>query len=48
MEFWKKVRDEGFDDIIALDGGGSFVNKRGGKVTATLENRVIPNKVVWD
>lgn len=47
MEFWKKVRDEGFDDIIALDGGGSFVNKRGGKVTATYENRHIPNKVVW-
>lgn len=47
MEFWKKVRDEGFDDIIALDGGGSFMNKRGGKVSQTFENRVIPNKVVW-
>ncbi|MBR4000148.1 MAG: hypothetical protein IKI93_17590, partial [Clostridia bacterium] len=48
MEFWKKVRAEGFDDIIALDGGGSFMKKAGAKVQATLENRRISNKVVWD
>lgn len=48
MEFWKKVREEGFDDIIALDGGGSFVHKVGVKKTLTAENRRISNKVVWD
>ena len=48
MEFWKKVRSEGFDDIIALDGGGSFMHKVGTKKTLTAENRRISNKVVWD
>lgn len=48
MEFWRKVRDEGFDDIIALDGGGSFMHKVGTKKTLTAENRRISNKVVWD
>jgi hypothetical protein len=48
MEFWKKVRDEGFDDIIALDGGGSFMHKVGTKKVLTAENRRISNKVVWD
>jgi len=42
-----ELENDCFDDIIALDGGGSFMNKRGGKVSATFENRVIPNKVVW-
>lgn len=48
MEFWKKVRAEGFDDIIALDGGGSYMHKVGAKAQSTLENRRISNKVVWD
>ena len=48
MEFWRKVRDEGFDDIIALDGGGSFMHKVGARKTLTAENRRISNKVVWD
>ena len=48
MEFWKKVRGEGFDDIIALDGGGSFMHKVGAKKVLTAENRRISNKVVWD
>lgn len=48
MEFWKKVRSEGFDDIIALDGGGSFMKKSGTKKTLTAENRRISNKIVWD
>lgn len=47
MEFWKKVRSEGFNDIIALDGGGSFMHKVGTKKTLTAENRRINNKVVW-
>lgn len=48
MEFWKKVRSEEFDDIIALDGGGSFMKKSGTKKTLTAENRRISNKIVWD
>lgn len=48
MEFWRKVREEGFDDIIALDGGGSFMHKVGARKTLTAENRRISNKVVWD
>lgn len=47
MEFWKKVRDEGFDDIICLDGGGSFITKMDGKITRTAENRRINNLVVF-
>lgn len=42
MEFWKKVRSEGFDDIICMDGGGSWYSA--GKATA--ENRRINNIVV--
>lgn len=46
MEFWKKVRGEGFDDIICIDGGGSYYYKpKSGTVKATLENRRINNKV---
>jgi hypothetical protein len=48
MEFWKKVRSEGFEDIIALDGGGSYVFKTGQKKTLTSGNRRISNKIVWD
>lgn len=47
MEFWKKVKDEGFDDIICLDGGGSFICKADGKVTRTAENRRVNNLVVF-
>lgn len=46
MEFWKKVRDEGFDDIICIDGGGSYYWKpEGGAATATSGNRTINNKI---
>ena len=47
MEFWKKVKDEEFDDIICLDGGGSFIAKMDGKITRTAENRRINNLVVF-
>lgn len=47
MEFWKKVKDEKFDDIICLDGGGSFMCKMDGKITRTSENRRINNLVVF-
>lgn len=46
MEFWKKVSQEGFDDIICIDGGGSYYRKVGGKVQATSGNRAINNVVV--
>lgn len=46
MEFWSKVRDEGFDDIICIDGGGSYyIKDSSGKVKATAENRRINNKI---
>lgn len=46
MEFWRKVRDEGFDDIICIDGGGSYYWKpEGGAATATSGNRTINNKI---
>lgn len=48
MEIWKKIRGEGFDDVIALDGGGSAYVKYGGKnITNTLENRSINNLIVF-
>lgn len=41
-EVWKKIRSYGFDDVIMLDGGGSFVLDNGGKnVAVTNENRRI-------
>lgn len=46
MEFWKKVSQEGFDDIICVDGGGSYYRRVGGKVQATSGNRAINNVVV--
>ena len=46
MEFWKKVRDEGFDDVICIDGGGSYYWKPfGGTAKATTGNRSINNKI---
>lgn len=32
MWFWEVVKDEGFDDVIKLDGGGSYFCRIGGKV----------------
>lgn len=46
MEFWKKVSAEGFDDIICLDGGGSYYRKLNGKVQATAGTRAVNNVVV--
>lgn len=46
MEFWKKVRSEGFDDIICIDGGGSYyLRQANGKATGTAENRRINTKI---
>ena len=47
MEFWKKIRDEKFDDIICLDGGGSYVRKTGTGKYATVGNRMINNYITY-
>ena len=41
MEFWKKVKDEQFDDIICIDGGGSYYWKNGKTVKTTSGSRRI-------
>ena len=47
MEFWKKIKDEGFDDIICRDGGGSYYKKYNGKVNATIGSRQINNIITF-
>lgn len=47
MEFWKKIRGEGFSDIICLDGGGSYVRKTGTGKYATTGNRRINNYITY-
>lgn len=47
MEFWKKIRGEGFTDIICLDGGGSYVRKTQEGTYATAENRRINNYITY-
>lgn len=47
MEFWKKVKNEGFDDIISLDGGGSYYIKQAGKATTTAGTRAVNNVIVF-
>lgn len=47
MEFWRKIRDEKFDDIICLDGGGSYVRKTGTGKYATVGNRRINNYITY-
>lgn len=47
MEFWKKIRGEKFDDVICLDGGGSYVRKTGTGKYATVGNRRINNYITY-
>lgn len=47
MEFWKKIKGEKFDDVICLDGGGSYVRKTGTGKYATVGNRRINNYVTY-
>lgn len=47
MELWKKIRGERFDDIICLDGGGSYVRKTGTGKYATTGNRRINNYITY-
>ena len=47
MEFWRRIRGERFDDVICLDGGGSYVRKTGTGKYATVGNRRINNYVTY-
>ena len=47
-EIWNKIKDEGFDEVITLDGGGSEIFKCDGKTQRTLENRRVNNLVVFE
>ena len=47
MEFWKKIKDEGFKDIICLDGGGSYIYKKANLTKKTNENRRINTLIVF-
>lgn len=47
MEFWRKIRGEGFSDIICLDGGGSYMRKTATGKYATVGNRRINNYITY-
>ena len=47
MEFWKKIKDEQFDDIICLDGGGSYYKKVNNKVQSTSGSRQVNNIITF-
>lgn len=47
MEFWKKVKNEQFDDILTLDGGGSYIYRNGPSIKKTAENRRVNNLIVF-
>lgn len=47
MEFWNKVKDQGFQDIICLDGGGSYIYKKGATTKKTSENRRVNTLIVF-
>lgn len=47
MQFWSKVKDQGFDDIICLDGGGSYYCKIDGKAQTTLGTRSVNNVIMF-
>lgn len=46
MEMWKKLKSEGFDDVITLDGGGSWAVRRGSSYSATAGDRCINNIIL--
>lgn len=48
-EIFNKVRGEGISDLIALDGGGSFILKQNNRnILSTLENRQVNNIIVFN
>lgn len=46
-EVYNKVKDFGFDQLIALDGGGSYYHKYDGKTPLMLTDREVNNVVVF-
>ena len=46
MEIWKKLKSESFDDVITLDGGGSWAIRRDSSYTGTSGNRCINNIIL--
>lgn len=47
MEIWKKLRSDGFDDVLCLDGGGSYYRRWDAAAQATSGNRRINNVAVF-
>ena len=49
MWFWNIVKEEGFSDIIKLDGGGSYFCRIGGRVlSGSGGTRAINAYFTWD
>ncbi len=46
-ELWEKLRDEGFTDVIALDGGGSYIRVENCRRRSTGGSRAINNIIVF-
>lgn len=42
-ETWRKLKDEGFTDVIALDGGGSYIRVEDGKRRSSGGSRSVNN-----
>lgn len=47
MEFWKKIKNEQFEDVICLDGGGSYYKKINGRIQATSGSRSVNNIITF-
>lgn len=47
MEVWKKLQNEGFTDVLCLDGGGSYYRTCDGRAQTTAGNRQINTVVVF-
>lgn len=46
-EVWKKIQGEGFEDVIALDGGGSYIRVEGIKRRSTGGGRAVNNIIAF-
>lgn len=47
QELWNKLKDEGFTDVIALDGGGSYIRVENCRRRSTGGSRAINNIIVF-
>lgn len=46
-EVWRKIQDEDFEDVIALDGGGSYIRVDGIKRRSTGGSRAVNNIITF-